>query len=695
MPLGITSCNEDMWYLNVFFLLSCIPYKSCFNLTCYSQQDNSALKVNCIAIKYEKENCSDNVLSTIYGALYGQKYWAAKPHDLQLIPIQEEYLRTTRFYPGFLVVVQPPRTGFIQNIRGFHLNYEELDKNLRKCIIIVITNVTLDHTHRDNNLKFEIKLWPLNGNKDFSITSWTLPKPPESENNTNLIRYGRTGKWKWGLTEAPRDWITTISYFSNIEDMYIRIWFVAAPVEYKFSQYNVLLEKILSGEETDFEDRITIEDIRISQVDYTFLNVKPGRYRILVQPFDDNCTCKSNRNNCGQCIRTRTSVIIVPGTGEMTLAVTRRTVSLQRTSPDPMRAALSPSISKTPSQDIIPSVLGFIAFLLAIIIIVGCYKFYKVTENSNSYTDVNKNKTNVKALNGRSGIVAIVAADDDDLHNTLVTSFVIFLQETCKLNILFYPLSQSKNKNRWIDNAVNKSDHMVFVLSKCSVNQYAQWVESAYRQNNDSLFMECLETALNSSISNYDISKKIILVQFGHSQNVQVPFDLCNKHRYLLVKQLNAFLGHINGFHQWEEDFNQFCDQPDNNILASKGGRNFIKAFKEALENDSDSGLSAREPRFKSIHPNIHSKVCRNALISFNRSEEKVCINARNFLTGFNEGTESNLRTVSDSGLAPSEPYIDFIPPNIQDEIRSYDIDSIDQKEEIKRFNEKYSQYCE
>ncbi|OPL21742.1 hypothetical protein AM593_03538, partial [Mytilus galloprovincialis] len=119
----------------------------------------------------KKVDCRDNVLSTIYGDLYGQKYWAAKPHNLKLIPIQEEYLNTTLFYPGFLVVVQPPRTG-IQNVRGFHLFYEDLDTNLRKCIIIVIDNATLDHTHRDNGLKFKIKLWPLNGDKDFLITSW-------------------------------------------------------------------------------------------------------------------------------------------------------------------------------------------------------------------------------------------------------------------------------------------------------------------------------------------------------------------------------------------------------------------------------------------------------------------------------------------------------------------------------------------
>lgn len=48
--------------------------------------------------------------------------------------------------------------------------------------------------------------------------------------------------------------------------MYIRIWFVAAPVEYKFSQYIVSLEQIKSGEETDFEDRNVTEETRVSKV---------------------------------------------------------------------------------------------------------------------------------------------------------------------------------------------------------------------------------------------------------------------------------------------------------------------------------------------------------------------------------------------------------------------------------------------
>ncbi|XP_076085853.1 uncharacterized protein LOC143056614 isoform X1 [Mytilus galloprovincialis] len=674
MPLGIPSCNEDMWYISILFLLSCIPYTSCFKLACESHLDSSAFKVKCTATKYEKENCRDNVLSTIYGDLYGQKYWAAKPHDLQLIPIQEEYLNTTLFYPGFLVVVQPPRTG-IQNVRGFHLFYEDLDTNLRKCIIIVIDNATLDHTHRENDLKFKIKLWPLNGDKDFLITSWTLPKPPESELDTNLIRNGRTGKWKWGLTNASSDWITTISYFNNIDDMYIRIWFVAAPVEYKFSQYIVSLEQIKSGEETDFEDRNVTEESRVSKVDYTFLNVKPGRYRILVQPFDDNCTCKSKRNYCGQCIRTRTSVIIVPTTGDMPL--TRRIERLQQTSPDPIRAVLSPDISKTPNQHILPSVLGFITFLLAIIVIVGCYKFYKGNRNSNN--DVNINNTDIKgknkALNKRSRIVAVVAADDGDRHNTLVKSFVIFLRESCKLNVFFFPWSQIKNKNLWIDNTVNKSDHIVFILSKCSVNQYSQWIESAYRQHCDSVFMKCIETVLNSSIGNSDISKKTILVQFGHSKNMQVPFDLCNKHQYLLVKQFYEFFCHISDFHPWEDDFNHFCNQPDIDILTSKEGRDFMKAFNEAMEYNPDTALTTKESWLKSIYPEIE------------------CIDALHFWTGFNEAAECNLRTVSDSELAPSEPCIDFIPPSIQDE--SYDIDSIDQQAAIKHLNEKNSAYCD
>ena len=62
--------------------------------------------------------------------------------------------------------------------------------------------------------------------------------------------------------------MTTISFFNNLHDKYIWIWFVKAPEEYNFIYYNVSLMKIVSGKDADHghEIREIVNRTGISEV---------------------------------------------------------------------------------------------------------------------------------------------------------------------------------------------------------------------------------------------------------------------------------------------------------------------------------------------------------------------------------------------------------------------------------------------
>lgn len=68
------------------------------------------------------------------------------------------------------------------------------------------------------------------------------------------------------LTKAPADWLTTISYYNNLQGAYIRFWFVLAPSKFGFLEYNVRLEQILAMENTTQEHRAITEENIISKV---------------------------------------------------------------------------------------------------------------------------------------------------------------------------------------------------------------------------------------------------------------------------------------------------------------------------------------------------------------------------------------------------------------------------------------------
>lgn len=361
--------------MSMLMLLSIINYfyhltASVTNLPCYSEQDGLGEEVNCTA--YRHINCTDTYLSFHYGDLYHQRYWPAKPHDLELMPLQEEYNHSNRFLPGFLAISKPPRSGSIQDVKGFQIDYD--DGTTNKCLVIIINNTTLDHTHRDNNLKILVKIWPLKNRTKFKFRSWSLPKPPLDETDAYLVRDGMTGEYGWSLTSATTDWITTISYYNNIKENYIKIWFAKAPVEYRFTKYVITLRRTDSDPLAYLNNDGNVESVIIEETSYTFLNVKPGSYKVTVQPHDelwdslDGCLCKTKENTCQPCAITTTPDIFIPnGNGSIMIS----TAGQDKTGPT---TKATNSTEGTGDQHILPSILGFLAFIMVVTIIIGCYK---------------------------------------------------------------------------------------------------------------------------------------------------------------------------------------------------------------------------------------------------------------------------------------------------------------------------------
>ncbi|XP_063412824.1 uncharacterized protein LOC134695473 isoform X2 [Mytilus trossulus] len=373
MSWHIFYLKDMQTYLFVFIVsVLCIHNQNC--LPCKSEQDNPDYAVNCTASIYAGENCSDSFLSGQYEDLYEQLNWSEKPNDLMLKPIQSEF--RNKLYPGFFVEIKPPRSASIKDVEGFQFNYQEKG-NVKKCVIIILSNASLDHNHRENNLKLVVKLWPMHGEKTYLFTAWSLPKPPEDESGGNQTRYGKTGKYGLALKDDSADWITTISYHNDVNNRYIRIWFLHALDKYSFSEYMVTLEMIISGEDTSEEHRNKIEELNISKADYTFLNVKQGRYRVFVQAYDDkwdslnDCRCNKG-GGCAQCVKTMTAVIVVPRSEAVVLTTELQSSTETTSQPQKTAAETDQTINH-----VLPSVLGFVAFLLVVVIIVGCYLLHK------------------------------------------------------------------------------------------------------------------------------------------------------------------------------------------------------------------------------------------------------------------------------------------------------------------------------
>ncbi|OPL21434.1 hypothetical protein AM593_05332, partial [Mytilus galloprovincialis] len=130
----------------------------------------------------------------------------------------------------------------------------------------------------------------------------------------------------------------------------------------------------------------TMQDLLDDQgkADYTFINVKQGRYRVFVQPYDDkwnslnDCRCKSELGRgCTQCVKTMTAVIVVPRSEDLVM-----TSELQSSTASTSQSQKTAAETDQTINHVLPTVLGFVAFLLVVVIIVGCYLLHKERDQS-------------------------------------------------------------------------------------------------------------------------------------------------------------------------------------------------------------------------------------------------------------------------------------------------------------------------
>ncbi|XP_076089295.1 uncharacterized protein LOC143059653 [Mytilus galloprovincialis] len=304
-------------YLHGFMICVFNSFSPVKTLDCIPLQLKETTPVSCTAVLYRGDACNETELESKYTDLYGKDIYPGCPDDLQLKPIMEIHPRypDTGYRPGFVVTIKPPRTADFLAVKGFQLDYQDSIGN-KRCIVLELVNTILTVKHKENDLKFQVKIYPLaQDNRDYIFNAYSLPTPKYTEEKEFQTRYGQTNKWE---LQFSYQWRTTIAFYVNQKDRFIDFRFVPAPAELQFYWYNITLSRIVSKEGTSLEDRHTVSSMGTNLTEMSFHDIEPGRYRVGVQPFDDKaksfseCKCKNSFSVCVSCLKTLTRVIEIP-----------------------------------------------------------------------------------------------------------------------------------------------------------------------------------------------------------------------------------------------------------------------------------------------------------------------------------------------------------------------------------------------
>ena len=177
--------------------------------------------------------------------------------------------------------------------------------------------------------------------------------------------------------------------------------------------------------------------------------------------------------------------------------------------------------------------------------------------------------------------VAIIAADDNEHHQKVVSTFATYLQRQCHCNVLYYPWNSLEDKFRWMANSIEQADFNVFVISESAFNQYDAWKHKKPTSSKD-MFIPYLTSVLNRFFNNPNFFKRFMLVKFDHSINISMP-DVCTSH-YQLMKHFTEFLSHIHGLNAFKDNL-QKVDLPiDQDLTKTKEGRDLNNAIHHAVK---------------------------------------------------------------------------------------------------------------
>ncbi|KAJ8301423.1 hypothetical protein KUTeg_020410 [Tegillarca granosa] len=228
-------------------------------LTCTQHNTQVQSNTTCVAYLLTKENCSRIALPTIFPNLYKHihnQLYPEKPSNFTVVPI--EYQSTV--------------TASIVHIPGFEVNVVSVDRGSRACVIIDF-NGTL--TAPDIHSKFKVTLKKLLGLYYLDAYNYA--------------------------DQQSGQWSTTISYQLMTSQRAIRMWFVAPPPQYNFTEFEV---ELYSYDNNRNPKEKILFLVRISQLTYTFLNISDGNYIIKGEICNSTSNCRGDlglsciKNHC-------------------------------------------------------------------------------------------------------------------------------------------------------------------------------------------------------------------------------------------------------------------------------------------------------------------------------------------------------------------------------------------------------------
>lgn len=238
-------------------------------------------------------------------------------------------------------------------------------------------------------------------------------------------------------------------------------------------------------------------------------------------------------------------------------------------------------------EHVLPSVLGFVAFIMVVIIVVAIYKFRKSEEKNTNQQHQRTSPYRQDIPNQfdkcRNISVAIAFTEDNKFHNKVVHCFAVFLQKQCCLDVVFYPWSGNEDKFRWITTTIENVDFIIIVISQSGIEQYNTWIHSNtfLKKESSDLFMSFLKAVLNRSVQNPNFSKKLIMVQFNHTKDIVIPNTLSMNH-FVLNKELKEFLCYLHGRNAYKNDLSLI--RLPTAMSRSKEVRDLDKAITQAVK---------------------------------------------------------------------------------------------------------------
>uniref|UniRef100_A0A183IK94 Serine protease HTRA2, mitochondrial n=1 Tax=Soboliphyme baturini TaxID=241478 RepID=A0A183IK94_9BILA len=247
----------------------------------------------------------------------------APPHDLQVF----YYLTGLLSHQPYSLVVnitwQPPFDDSLFFVTGFNLYVVDMDANEKHCFQVIVGRDVWTVADKDNHIKFWFSVTDLFVFRHrYYIGVQTLPKSLNRSVEAGISRIETRMPEHPGInleddsdvcseTSHPdaHGWVTAF----NLVDIQswtksIFVEFVAAPLKYCFSEYEIRL--------MDVESRIVrsavlrngsayagwIGNYTVSYVNYTFENVTPGVYSIGVIPIETDdqgrCLCQMPNKVC-------------------------------------------------------------------------------------------------------------------------------------------------------------------------------------------------------------------------------------------------------------------------------------------------------------------------------------------------------------------------------------------------------------